>query len=110
MSTEVMEHFGLVREFHKAGYYEIQALKQIFKDIRTNIHSGRLIVLTGIVGCGKTVTLRRLQESLTQEGKVIVSRSLAVDKKRATIDTLINAMFYDLSDKEVKIPTRPEKR
>jgi type II secretory pathway predicted ATPase ExeA len=110
MSTEVLEHFGLIREFKKSGYYETPAIKQIFKDIKNDIQYGRLIVVTGIIGCGKTVFLRRLQESLLQENKVIVCRSLAVDKVRATIDTLISALFYDLSDKEVKVPTKPEKR
>lgn len=110
MSTEVLEHFGLIREFKKAGYFETPAIKQILKDIKNDIHYGRLIVVTGVIGCGKTIFLRRLQESLLQENKVIVSRSLAVDKFRATIDTLISALFYDLSDKEVKVPTKPEKR
>ena len=112
MSIEVMEHYGLVKEFRKAGYYETPAQKQMFKEIKADIHSGRLIALTGIIDCGKTVTVSKLIESLTEENKVIVSRSLAIDKKRATIDTLISALFYDLSadKKEVTIPTKPEKR
>lgn len=110
MSTDVLEHFGLIREFKKSGYYETPDLNQIFKDIKNDIQYGRLIVVTGIVGSGKTVFLRRLKDSLLQENKVIVSRSLAVDKVRATIDTLISALFYDLSDKEIKVPTKPEKR
>jgi type II secretory pathway predicted ATPase ExeA len=45
--------------------------------------------------------LRRLQEDLAREGKVLVSKSLSVDKDRTTIPTLITALFHDLSpDKE----------
>lgn len=111
MLTEVMEHFDLVKEFPKAGYYETDHQKQMFKDIKAAIHSGKLVALAGIIGCGKTTTLRRLFDVLEKEGKVLVSKSLSVDKDRATLGTLITALFYDLSaDKEIKIPTQGEKR
>lgn len=111
MLTEVMEHYGLLEEFRRAGYFETADQKQMFKDIKADIYSGKLIALTGIVGCGKTVTLRKLQESLIQEGRVLVSKSLSVDKSRSTLGTLIAALFYDLSpDKDVKIPGQGEKR
>lgn len=111
MLTEVMEHYGLIEEFRRAGYYETADQKQMFKDIKADIYSGKLIALTGIIGCGKTVTLRKLQESLIAEGRVWVSKSLSVDKNRATLGTLIAALFYDLSpDKDVKIPGQGEKR
>ena len=54
-----------------------------------------------IVGSGKTMLLRCLQAELDREGKVLVSKSLSVDKDRATLTTFIVALFYDLSpDKE----------
>ena len=111
MLTEVMENYSLIKEFRKAGYYETAHQKQMFKDIKAAISSGRLVVLTGIVGCGQTVTLRRLQENLEKEGKILVSKSLSVDKNRATLATLISALFYDLSaEKDIKISTQGEKR
>ena len=111
MLTEVMEHYSLLQEFRKVGYYETDEQKQMFKDIKANILSGKLIALTGVVGCDKTVTLRKLQETLIQEGKVLVSKSLSVDKSRSTLGTLIAALFYDLSsEKDVKIPGQGEKR
>ncbi|MFN6325487.1 MAG: ExeA family protein [Aphanizomenon sp.] len=106
-----MEHFHLVKEFNKAGYYETDYQKQMFKDIKFAIHSGKLVAITGIIGCGKTTTLRRLFDVLEKEGKMIVSKSLCVEKKRTTLPTLIAALFYDLStDKEIKIPKDGEKR
>lgn len=111
MLTEVMEFYGLVKEFRRAGYYETDHLHQLFKEIKAAIYSGKLIALSGVVGCGKTVTLRRLQEALRKEGKISVSKSLSVDKSQANLGTLIAALFYDLSsDKEVKIPSSGEKR
>ena len=79
MLTEVKEHFGLVKEFRQAGYYETAYQKQMFKDIIAAIHSGKLVALAGIVGCGKTTTIRRLFEVLGKEGKILVSKSLSVD-------------------------------
>jgi type II secretory pathway predicted ATPase ExeA len=84
MLTEVMEHFGLRQELHAAGFYETEHHRQTIKDIRATVGGGRLIAVTGIVGSGKTMLLRRLQAELDREGKVLVSKSLSVDKDRAT--------------------------
>ena len=112
MLTEVMAHFGLVKELRQAGYYETAVQKHLFQEIKATVQSGKLIALTGVVGCGKTTTLRRLFEVLAKENKIRVSKSLSVDKNRATLATLISALFYDLStdDKEIKIPSLGEKR
>ena len=49
--------------------------------------------------------LRRLQEMLEQEKKVTGSKSLAIDKSRVKLATLVAALFYDLSQqKQVRIP------
>jgi type II secretory pathway predicted ATPase ExeA len=112
MLTEVMAHFSLVKELRQAGYYETAVQKQMFQEIKAAASSGKLIALTGVIGCGKTTTLRRLFEVLAKENKIRVSKSLSVDKNRATLATLISALFYDLAtdDKEVKIPSFGEKR
>ena len=111
MLTEVMEHFNLARDLTMAGYNETDHHRQLGKDVRAAIRSGRLVAIAGVVGSGKTVLLRRLQDELAREGKVLVSKSLSVDKDRTTIPTLITALFHDLSpDKEPKIPTQGEKR
>jgi type II secretory pathway predicted ATPase ExeA len=72
---------------------------------------GVLVAVAGIVGCGKTTLLQRMQEELIREKDIVVARSLTVDKDRVHLGTLIMALFYDLStEKEVKIPSQPEKR
>lgn len=103
---------ALVKELRQAGYYETAVQKHLFQEIKATVQSGKLIALTGVVGCGKTTTLRRLFEVLAKENKIRVSKSLSVDKNRATLATLISALFYDLStdDKEIKIPSLGEKR
>jgi len=111
MLTEVMQFYGLKRGFHGAGYFETDHHRQLAKDIRSAIYMGRLIAVTGIVGSGKTLMRQRLQADLAKEGRVIVAESLSVDKERATLHTLISALFYDLThEKDLKIPTQGERR
>lgn len=97
MLTEVMEHFGLIRELRTAGFFETEHHRQLIKDVKNAVYGGRLIALAGIVGCGKTVLLTRLRQELAREDRVIVSKSLSVDKACTTIGLLIAALFYDLS-------------
>jgi type II secretory pathway predicted ATPase ExeA len=109
--SEVFEHFGFARDFYGAGYYETPYHRQFLQNLHSAIHAGRLIAFTGLVGSGKTLLLRQLQDTLVAEKRVTVSKSLAVDKERASLTTLITALFYDLSpEKEPKIPAQSEHR
>jgi type II secretory pathway predicted ATPase ExeA len=109
MRTEVMEFYGLVRSPRAVGYYETAHHRQLLQDIKQAIYDGDLVALTGVVGAGKTVTLRRLQDMLAKENRVIVSKSVAIEKQRVTLGTLITALFCDLTiDKEPKIPNQGE--
>ncbi|MFV8988399.1 AAA family ATPase, partial [Serratia fonticola] len=111
MRVEVMEHYGLAQPIDQAGYYETAHHKQLIKDIRGAIHEGRLIAVCGVVGSGKTVTLRRLQQRLREENKITVARSLSIEKHSIKLATLISALFYDLTqDKQVQIPKQGERR
>ena len=111
MRAEVMEFYGLTRSPRAVGYYETAHHRQLLQDIKQAVYDGDLVALCGVVGAGKTVTLRRLQEMLASENRVIVSKSIAVEKSRVTLGTLIIALFCDLStDKEPKIPKQGELR
>jgi len=81
------------------------------KELSHEIRAGKLVTLSGIVGCGKTTMLRRIQETLAQDKEILVSKSLWVEKSQLSLPVLINALFYDLAiEKDFKIPTQPEKR
>jgi type II secretory pathway predicted ATPase ExeA len=111
MRAEVMEFYGLTRSPRAVGYYETAHHRQLLQDIKQAVYDGDLVALCGVVGSGKTVTLRRRQELLARDNRVIVSKSIAVEKSRATLGTLITALFCDLSpDKEPKIPKQGEMR
>jgi type II secretory pathway predicted ATPase ExeA len=109
--SEVLEHFGFARDLDAPGYYETPYHRQFLKNLHSAIHAGRLVAFTGLVGSGKTVLLRQLQDALVAEKRVTVSKSLAVDKDRVSLTTLITALFYDLSpEKEPRIPAQSEHR
>jgi type II secretory pathway predicted ATPase ExeA len=111
MRVEVMQHYGLTQPLSQAGYYETDHHKQLIKDIKGAILEGRLIAVCGVVGSGKTVTLRRLQQILKDENRVSVAKSLSVEKHSIKLATLITALFYDLAqDKQVQIPKQGERR
>ncbi|MGC9271651.1 ExeA family protein [Acidiphilium sp.] len=111
MLTEVMRHYGLARPPIDVGFFETDHHAQVSRDIRAAILGGRLIALTAVIGSGKTILSRRLRAELEREGRVIVSRSLSVDKAKISVPLLLAALFYDLTpEKTVKISSQSERR
>ena len=111
MLGEVMAYYGITRSLRAAGDFETEHHRRVSQELDAAIRRGELIALCGIVGCGKTTLLARTRDALQQEGQILVSRSLAVDKVQVNLKTLIMALFYDLSvEDEVKVPTQAERR
>lgn len=111
MIHDVQEFFGLERAFKDAGYFKTEAYSQTFNDLKHAISSSRLVALTGIVGCGKTTAARKMREELEKKDAYIVAVSHAIDKDRVTVNTLLTALFLDLSaDKNIKISNQAETR
>jgi type II secretory pathway predicted ATPase ExeA len=108
MLSDVRNYYGLARDFGQAGYFETEHSEQIVSELKLEIKAGKLVALSGIVGCGKTTMLRRIQEAISQDKEILASKSLSLEKSLAT---LIMALFYDLAtEKDFKIPTQPERR
>ena len=95
--SEVMAYYGLTRDWSQSGHFETEEFNHLFKDLKASIQLGTLAAVCGIVGCGKTTLLRRIQEVLVDEKEIIVSKSLSVDKGRVNLGTLILALFCDLA-------------
>ena len=111
MLSDVRNYYGLARDFGQAGYFETEHSEQIVSELKLEIKAGKLVALSGIVGCGKTTMLRRIQEALSQEREILASKSLSLEKSQISLATLIMALFYDLAtEKDFKIPTPPERR
>jgi type II secretory pathway predicted ATPase ExeA len=109
--SDIFEFFDLDKEFSEMGYFESEHFEKFFRDIKAALHKGGLLALVGMVGIGKTTTLRRLQHILRHEKEIIVSKSFSVDKGRVNLSTLMTALFYDLAtQKDFKMPAQSEKR
>ena len=89
MLTEVMRFYGLVRAPVDAGFFETEHRAQVERDIRAAIMGGRLIALTTVIGSGETVLSRRRRADLAREGRVVVSRSLSIDKAKISVPLLV---------------------
>ncbi|MCB1780819.1 MAG: AAA family ATPase [Candidatus Competibacteraceae bacterium] len=112
MLSDVMNYFNLRNEFDQAGYYDTENHRYLSQEMTAAIKKGRIIALTGIVGCGKTKLLQQWRRALKQENAVMVARSLAVDKTRVNLAVLMRAIAYALAtdDKAVNLPKQPEDR
>src|SRR5271165_5082717 len=111
MLSDVRNYYGLARDFAPTGYFETEHSEQIVRELKLEIKTGKLLALSGIVGCGKTTMLRRIQEALSQDKDILASKSLSLEKSQISLATLIMALFYDLAtEKDFKIPTQPERR
>ena len=113
MLADVQTHFGLVRPFHAAGNFATEHQRTLVQEVCAAVQTGRLIVVAGLVGSGKTHLLRRIEDELARAGRVAVAKSLAVDKRRTSLPSLIEALFYDLTSGDrslVRIPKQAERR
>jgi type II secretory pathway predicted ATPase ExeA len=111
MLSDVRSYYGFAKDFGQAGYFETGQSQRIVQELSHAIKAGKLVTLSGIVGCGKTTMLRRIQDTLAQDKEILVSKSLSVEKSQLSLPVLINALFYDLAtEKDFKIPTQPERR
>ncbi len=111
MHGDAMGYFGITRALRDAGYFETEHHRRVLQELDAAIRRGGLIALCGIVGCGKTTLLTRIREALQQEDEILIARSLAVDKARVNLETLIMALFYDLTvEEEAKVPAAAQRR
>ena len=111
MLSDVRGYYGFTKDFSQAGYFETEQSQQIVRELSYEIKAGKLIALSGIVGCGKTTMLRRIQDALGRDKEILVAKSLSVERSQISLPVLINALFYDLAtEKDFKIPTQPERR
>ncbi len=112
MLADVQAHFGFKRPLHGVGVFSAKSRsdlrgtdhqRTVVREMCSAVQTGRLVLLSGFVGSGKTHLLARIEDELTRAGRVAVSRSLAVPRKslrdfaekaRVTLSTLIEALFY----------------
>jgi type II secretory pathway predicted ATPase ExeA len=113
MLADVQTQFGLAKPFQRAGNFETEHQRALVREVYAVVQTARLVVVAGLVGSGKTHLLTRIEEELGRSNRIAVAKSLAVDKRRTSLPSLIEAMFYDLTPgdrSKIKIPKQPERR
>ena len=113
MLADVQTQFGLAKPFQRAGNSETEYQRALVREVYAVVQTARLVVVAGLVGSGKTHLLTRIEEELGRSNRIAVAKSLAVDKRRTSLPSLIEAMFYDLTPgdrSKIKIPKQPERR
>src|SRR3546814_6742487 len=85
MLADVQSSYGLARPFQGVGNFETEHQRNLVREVCAAVQTGRLIVVSGLVGSGKTHLLRRIEDELARAGKVAVAKSLAVDKRRTSL-------------------------
>lgn len=114
MLSDIRSHYGFTRDFSllsQSAFFETTQLQLVLKELKLAIKDGKLIVLSGMVGTGKTSTLQRIQASLEQEKEILIAQSLALNIGHVTIETLELALFCDLAtDKDEPMPKKSEQR
>ena len=59
MLADVQAHFGLTRPFHGVGNYETEHQRALVREVCAVVQTGRLVVVAGLVGSGKTHLRKR---------------------------------------------------
>jgi len=65
MLRDVMDYHGLRHDFRQAGFFETDQYPQLYLELKTAITQGQLVAVAGIVGCGKTTVLQRMQNDFS---------------------------------------------
>ena len=64
MLADVQAHFGLTRPLHRVGNFETDHQCALIREVCAVVQTGRLVVVAGLVGSGKTHLLTRIEEEL----------------------------------------------
>lgn len=115
MLSDIRNHYGLTREFasiSQFAYFETTQLQQVVPELKLAIRDGKLIVLAGIVGTGKSTALQKIQDSLLEKDKeFLIATTLSLDGGQITEATLVLALLCDLAtNKEGQMPKQSELR
>ncbi len=53
MYGEMMDYYGLTKDFDKADFFETEAFRQTLQNLKAAVRSGGIVALTGIVAAAK---------------------------------------------------------
>ena len=101
MLADVQSSYGLARPFQGAGNFETEHQRVIVREVCAAVQTGRLIVVSGLVGSGKTHLLRRIEDGQIDPSFVITHRA-GLEQGPELYRT-----FRDKQDNCIKVVLRP---
>ncbi len=112
MIFDALDYYGLTHDIAEAGFYKTKDIERLQSKIKQYVlNYGKLIVINGSVGSGKTTLMNQLMQELIDSKKCIVSYSYSSDRERVTVKTLLTALLLDLRTNDTpSIPSSSELR
>lgn len=68
LSSDIREHYKIVRDFSQAGLFKTEEHDELIKNLKVGAKDGRLLVMCGVIGCGKTTLLLEIATALQKQG------------------------------------------
>src|SRR3546814_17700721 len=78
MLADVQSSYGLARPFQGVGNFETEHQRNLVREVCAAVQTGRLIVVSGLVGSGKTHLLRRIEDELARADRKSVGQGKGV--------------------------------
>ena len=113
LTGPMLAKYGFAREPLEAGWFEDESFTLLLDSIQELVHKGRLIVITGAIGVGKTTSLEKIGRHIEAKKDVFVSVSYSIEKQKVSLQSLMLALILDLRPDDPLIITKakqPEQR
>ena len=113
LTGPMLVKYGFDREPLEAGWFEDESFSFLLESIQELVRKGRLIVVTGPMGVGKTSSLERISKHLESEKEMVVSVAYSVEKQKVSLQSLMLALILDLRPDDSSVimkAKQPEQR
>lgn len=113
LTAPMLAKYGFAKEPLEAGWFEDESFSFLLESIQELVRKGRLIVVTGAMGAGKTSSLSRISKQLESEKEIVVSVAYSVEKQKVSLQSLMLALILDLRPDDPSVilkAKQPEQR
>jgi type II secretory pathway predicted ATPase ExeA len=100
--AEILKQYRLTRDFFQTGLFKSKEQSRTEESLKEHINQGHFVALTGSVGAGKTTLIRKVIADLKKSKSVLVGESMAIEKERINLSSLVQALFMDFGEKPDK--------
>jgi len=114
IGSDVLRHFGLARDpflppANRGDLFQSSRLRALEEVIQETARRRGMLAISGEVGSGKTVAVRRVLSQLAEnQARYRVSYVMSLDRERVNARCILEAVLRDMAGGEVSIPSSPE--